>query len=109
MYSAQEVGNALRKIFNKINNNPYNQKTVNKECKGCYYCKYYSKQEMYDQQWGTFYFTRGKCKKNNNKEKDIDISLGIKECKDFKYGKNEIVYINEKEKEQIKNYLYKRY
>ena len=113
-----EIGKALKIISDRLKNT--DAYTDDRPCKkyGCLECKHFQRKEGYDQQWGRFAFFYYKCKKqpdrnmynNDNNYTIFDIEPDYNpnfhydkakgECPYFEQGKNELVYMSEKEKNE---------
>lgn len=113
-----EIGKALKIISDRLKNT--DAYADDRPCKkyGCLECKHFQRKEGYDQQWGRFAFFYYKCKKqpdrnmydHDNTYTIFDIEPDYSpyfhydkakgECPYFEQGKNELVYMSEKEKNE---------
>lgn len=98
MNQGKFAGEALRRVLEVLENKEVEDNTKYKN-EGCLNCIYYTKEEGYNQAWGTFQFYNCYCTKGIKK-----VYLNS-ECESFKFGDNTLVYMSNKEKKKIQDYL----
>jgi hypothetical protein len=99
MQSSEEIGLAFREIINRIKNTNFDE--VKEPIKwGCHYCKNYTREEGYNQQWGMYQFYNCYCNKGIKDEYIINDGKQSN-CSEFEEGENNLVYMSDKEKRRI--------
>lgn len=99
-----DVGKALKLISQRLQEIDIDE-TSDNTCQeyGCLYCKHYVKEEGYNQQWGMYQFYNCYCKKGI--EKHYSLIIDNSKCNEFEHGDNILIYMSEKEKEDISKIL----
>lgn len=105
MEQCKEVGEALKTIFKRLQEITPDECTDTSREYGCLYCKHYIKEEGYNQQWGMYQFYNCYCNKGI-KEKYYSI-IDSSKCNSYEHGDNILVYMSDKEKEDIRNSYFK--
>lgn len=83
------------------NYNPtYEKENVETECShDCLNCKFHTRKEGFDQQWGMFKFMYFSC------EKGHDVAFHVKsDCCDFEEGENTLIYMTDRKKKKYDQY-----
>ena len=105
-YSASEAGKALKIILARIESMDSNE--INNDTSqeyGCLYCSHYLRKEGYNQQWGMYQFYNCYCNKGIEKRYYPPI-IDESKCNEFEHGDNILIYMSEKEKEEINKSYY---